>query len=187
MVLQRYYGLLIDAITEYRQSGKHFIVTHLGYLAGKILGEEAVAVSTVRYWHVEYCDNEGKFRPDERGHYTRELLIVEEDIKRQFVQWSLRKAKRDDLSVEAAREFLNEELLNTLEVSPLAPYCRTHSFDEPFVSLYRQSRLLSTRSNCRSATQQHGVGCKWSTSTGTSTGKATTTTSTRILQSLRIE
>lgn len=50
---------------------------------------------------------------------------MEEDVKSKFTRWSLLKAKSDDLSVEAARDFLNQELLNTLEVSrvPLLLCC----------------------------------------------------------------
>lgn len=80
-----------------------------------VLGDELVVATTVRMWHAEYVNREGTFRPDERGHHTRELLIMEEDIKGKFMKWSLRQAKNDDLSVEAAREYLNTELLVTLE------------------------------------------------------------------------
>lgn len=37
---------------------------------------------------------------------------MEEDVKRKFVRWSLSKAKHDELSVEAAQEYLNTELLS---------------------------------------------------------------------------
>lgn len=115
LVLHKYYELLAHAIITHRESGAHYVVLSLGFQAGKVLGDEAVAVSTVRYWHAEYVRREGVFRPDERGHHTRELLVMEEDIKNKFTKWSLRKAKTDDLSVEAAREYLNTELLITLE------------------------------------------------------------------------
>lgn len=129
LVLHRYYMLLSEAINAHQEHGKLYSVTELGGAAGKILGEESVAVSTVRYWHFNYVDGEGKFKPDERGHHTRELLIVEEDVKRRFVQWSLKQAKNDDLSVESAMNFLNNELLNTLEAStpctfPSASACK---------------------------------------------------------------
>lgn len=107
MVLRRYYELLTDAIFAYRMNGIHYIVGALAIKAGKVLGEEAVAASTVRLWHVEYVERKGEFRPDERGHYTRELLVMEEDVKSKFVKWSLGKAKADELSVEAAQEFLS--------------------------------------------------------------------------------
>lgn len=80
------------------------------------MGDDAVAESTVRYWHADYVHNNGVFRPDERGHYTRELLINEEDVKRKFVKWSLRAAKSSELNVESARDYLNKELLSSLEV-----------------------------------------------------------------------
>lgn len=116
LVLRRYYELLADAIIAHQDYGVPYLVTQLGTVAGKILGEEVVAVSTVRYWHAQYVADMGLFRPDERGHHNRDLLVMEEDINRKFIKWSLGKAKLDDLSIEAAREFLNNGLLNTLEV-----------------------------------------------------------------------
>lgn len=116
MVLRRYYELLHDAITNNRDHGAHYLVTALGSQAGTTLGDESVAVSTVRYWHAQYVTGGGIFRPDERGHHTRELLIMEEDIKQRFVKWSLTQAKSDDLCIESARAFLNDEVLATLEV-----------------------------------------------------------------------
>lgn len=115
LVLHRYYELLADAILAHQQTGAPYLVLDLGAQAGRVLGEERVAVSTVRYWHSDYVTGNGLFRPDERGHFTRELLIMEEDIYRKFTKWSLTQAKKDDLSVEAAQDFLNNELLNTLE------------------------------------------------------------------------
>lgn len=116
MVLRRYYELLLEAIRNHQDGGQHFYVVAVATRAGKTLGEESVASSTVRSWHADYVKNEGRFSPDERGHYTRELLIMEEDIKGKFVKWSLLKAKKDELSVEAARDYLNEELLVELDV-----------------------------------------------------------------------
>lgn len=115
LVLHKYYELLVHAITCHRESGAHYTVLSLGFQAGQVLGDEAVAVSTVRAWHAEYVRAEGVFRPDERGHYTRDLLIMEEDVKTKFTKWSLAKAKGDDLSVETAQEYLNTELLIGLE------------------------------------------------------------------------
>lgn len=117
LVLHRYYEILGKAIVSNHNSGVHYLVTNLGEQAGKILGEESVAVSTVRYWHRDYVIGEGVLRPDERGHHTRELLILEEDVKTKFTKWSLKQAKADDLNVELAQEFLNNELLVTLEES----------------------------------------------------------------------
>lgn len=117
LVLHRYYELLEDAIHQYQTVGTPYLVTSIGAKAGKVLGDEAVAVSTVRYWHATYVDGDGVLKPDERGHHTRELLIMEEDIQRKFVKWSLAQAKAEDLSVELAREYLNNQLLNSLEVA----------------------------------------------------------------------
>lgn len=84
--------------------------------AGQILGDEAVVSTTVRLWHYEYVTGKGILRPDERGHYTRELLVMKEDIKHKFVKWSLSAARKSELSVVAARDFLNDKLLINLEV-----------------------------------------------------------------------
>lgn len=116
LVLRRYYELLVDAIVAHQDFGVTYLVTALGLKAGQVLGEDRVAVSTVRYWHAQYVEGNGVLRPDERGHHSRELLINEEDIQRKFIKWSLRQAKSDDLSIEAAREFLNTDLLVSLEV-----------------------------------------------------------------------
>lgn len=54
---------------------------------------------------------------------------MEEDVKSKFVKWSLKKAKADELDVQAAKDFLNTELLNTLEANlwrPLARYVNVH-------------------------------------------------------------
>lgn len=119
LVLRRYYELLTEAIQAYRSRGIYYLVTSLGSKAGLVLGEEKIAVSTVRYWHFEYLERGGTFRPDERGHHSRDLLVMEEDIKTKFIKWSLSKAKSDELSVEIARDFLNNDLLNTLEAASM--------------------------------------------------------------------
>lgn len=116
LALNRYYDLLAEAIRKYHECGAPYLVYLLAALAGKCLGDEVVGGSTVRLWHTQYVEGKGCLRPDERGHYTRELLILEEDINQKFVRWSLAKAKSDELSVESAQEFLNNHLLNGLEV-----------------------------------------------------------------------
>lgn len=122
IVLNKFYDLLTQAITSFQACGQYYKVHDIAALAGQALGKEAVGGSTVRIWHAQYVESKvGMLRPDERGHYTRELLITEEDVKQKFVQWSLRAAKADDLSVELARDFLNNELLNTLEACTRRP------------------------------------------------------------------
>lgn len=116
MVLHRFYELLADAITSNQESGFLYMVTSLAGAAGKVLGEDSVVASTVRLWHADYVAGDGVLRPDERGHYTRELLIMEEDVKNKFVKWSLKAAKNSDLNVATARDFLNDDLLLRLEV-----------------------------------------------------------------------
>lgn len=141
LVLHKYYELLIDAIEAYHGQGAHYLVAALANRAGKTLGEETVAESTVRYWHADYVSRDGTFKPDERGHYSRELLILEEDIKQKFVKWSLRAAKTEDLSVAAARDYLNNELLASLEVRNLILICliasTTHLVTVTVRSLFR--------------------------------------------------
>lgn len=115
LTLCKYYQLLSNAIVSFRNGGKSYLVVELAKQAGKCLGDEAVASSTVRYWHADYVNGSGRLQPDERGHHTRELLVLEEDVHSKFVKWSLKQAKADDLSVDSARDYLNNELLNSLE------------------------------------------------------------------------
>ncbi|KAL1495473.1 hypothetical protein AB1Y20_016839 [Prymnesium parvum] len=46
-------------------------------------------------------------------------VIFEEDLKTKFTRWCLLCAKKDELSIEAARDCLKNELLASLEVSTL--------------------------------------------------------------------
>lgn len=45
-----------------------------------------------------------------------------QDIYRKFMKWSLSKAKKDELSVEEARDHLNNDLLASLPQSTLTEY-----------------------------------------------------------------
>lgn len=122
LTLHRYYELLENALTTYQSTGQHFLVLPLVAQAARVLGEDRVAPSTVRLWHADYVEGDGVLRADERGHYSRDLLVMEEDVKSKFVKWSLSKAKHDDLSVEAAQEYLNNELLSSLEAKSTRPH-----------------------------------------------------------------
>lgn len=115
IALHRYYELLEEAIVAYKERGEPYLVLAVGLRAVEVLGDEKVAVSTLRYWNKDYVEGNGIFKPDERGHHSRDVLVMEEDVKSKFVKWSLSKAKKDELSVDAARDFLNEELLCSLE------------------------------------------------------------------------
>merc|ERR1712226_645074 len=46
-------------------------------------------------------------KPDERGRYTREIIIMEEDLKLELVRWCMSAAKSDDLSMASARDYIN--------------------------------------------------------------------------------
>ena len=51
----------------------------LAAAAGQTLGDEHwVWHSAVRRWSAEYIEGAGVVQPDGRGHYTRELLVLEE-------------------------------------------------------------------------------------------------------------
>lgn len=89
-------------------------------------------VSTVRYWHANYVEGDGILKADERGHYTRELLVTEEDVKNKLVKWSLKAAKDSELSVLSARAFLNDELLCNLEAA--TPAQRSNLLTSPCCS-----------------------------------------------------
>ena len=75
---------------------------------------------TVRKCSGDYIGNGGTVNADGRGHYERELLINEEDLHRKFTKWSVRTAKSDTLSVEAARDWLNEHILGSLPANVLS-------------------------------------------------------------------
>lgn len=72
IVLHKYYGLLAEAITEHQQSGALYVVTCLGAKAGQVLGDERVAVSTVRYWHADYVEGRMASSDQTREATTRE-------------------------------------------------------------------------------------------------------------------
>ena len=119
LILRRYYELHESAL----QSRESFETYDLAAQAGSSL---APAVSydghSVRRWHAQYVESGGTLLADGRGYYERELLINEEDINRKFIKWSLKAARKDELSVEAARDYLNKELLPTLPAATLQDY-----------------------------------------------------------------
>ena len=119
MVLREYYALLDEAIV----GADFYCVYDVASRAGMVLGRKhAVHHSTVRRWSAEFIAGQGQLKPDERGHYTRELLVMEEDVNNAFVKWSLGKAKKDDLSCEEARDYLNGTLLAALPAGILSDY-----------------------------------------------------------------
>ena len=61
----------------------------------------------------EYASNDFNFSPDERGKWACELLIHEEDLQRKFHKWMVKTAKDEQLSVEAALEYLDDTLTST--------------------------------------------------------------------------
>ena len=77
---------------------------------------------TVRDWYHQYLELKGSLKPDGRGTYERELLVAEEDVNRKLTKWCLRGAKKDDLSIDSARDYLNNELLPSLPAATLIEY-----------------------------------------------------------------
>ena len=71
---------------------------------------------TVSGWRLDF-EAGGKFAPDGRGKWERELLIHEEDLQRKFHKWMVATARAEELSVEAAQEYLNATLLRPPHVS----------------------------------------------------------------------
>jgi len=123
LVLRDYYARLVDAIKQFLEHGQHYTVYDVAAAAGCVLGDEhAIDHRSVREYSADYIKGGGVLQPDGRGHYTRELLINEEDVHRKFVKWSLASAKKDALSVEAARDYLNDVLLPTLPQATLDEY-----------------------------------------------------------------
>ena len=79
LVLRRYYELLAESLEFHERGGEHFAVYDLAAAAGQTLGDEHwVWHSAVRRWSAEYIEGAGVVQPDGRGHYTRELLVLEE-------------------------------------------------------------------------------------------------------------
>lgn len=164
MVLHKYYELLTDAIDAHREHGCHYMVTTLATRAGKVLGEDTVACSTVRIWHADYVEGSGVLKADERGHYGRELLITEEDIQHKFVKWSLRTAKDSCLSVASARDFLNTDLLRSLEACAQVPaaFANLHPYythTDPLMLVHSCRLWTNSKSSNQSVSPPRGGGC----------------------------
>ena len=79
-------------------------------------------IKTVRGWRDDYELNEGKFSPDGRGTWARELLCNEEDVSSEFQRWLRESARKELLSVDAAWSYLNNTLLPSLDASLLQEY-----------------------------------------------------------------
>ena len=69
---------------------------------------------TLRAWLSSFLDNDLKFPLHGRGKWARELLILEEDMLLKFKRWLIGRVKKDDLSVDLAHAFINEQLLKPL-------------------------------------------------------------------------
>jgi hypothetical protein len=54
---------------------------------------------TVSGWRLDF-EAGGKFAPDGRGKWERELLIHEEDLQRKFHKWMVATARAEELSAE---------------------------------------------------------------------------------------
>ena len=71
---------------------------------------------TVSAWRHDF-EVDGKFAPDGRGKWERELLIHEEDLQRKFHKWMVATARAEKLNVEAAQDYLNNTLLRPPHVT----------------------------------------------------------------------
>lgn len=69
---------------------------------------------TLRGWLASFLDNDLKFPLNGRGKWARELLILEEDMLLKFKRWLIGRVKKEDLSVDTAHAFINEQLLKPL-------------------------------------------------------------------------
>lgn len=116
------YTLLAAAIRRHQETGQLYETVQLAKEAAGGLGYESINERVVRLWHAEYLAGNGTLKADGRGYYTREILILEEDLKNKFTRWCLRSAKKDDLSIDAVLDYLNDDLLPSLPASTLVEY-----------------------------------------------------------------
>ena len=85
--------------------------------ASRAVGEYfGIDPGTISNWRLDF-EAGGKFAPDGRGKWERELLIHEEDLQRKFHKWLVATARAEKLSVDAAQEYLNNTLLRPPHVT----------------------------------------------------------------------
>ena len=73
----------------------------------------------------------------------------EEDIQNKFVKWSLKAARKDELSVEAARDFLNELLARECSEETLKEYKIRLPISQPTAWRWMQVRRRASNERAR--------------------------------------
>ena len=187
LILRRYYELHESAL----QSGESFEAYDLAAEAGSsLVPAVSYDLCTVRRWHAQYVESGGTLLADGRGYYERELLINEEDINRKFIKWSLKQARKDELSVEAARDYLNNELLPTLPAATLQDYKISLPISMETARRWMQAQLPVAPTSCPLLPSLFSppnlpISLRCAPSSDPSFSSPTTMTSTRTLLSWR--
>ena len=80
----------------------------------------------------------------------------EEDIQNKFVKWSLKAARKDELSVEAARDFLNELLARECSEETLKEYKIRLPISQPTAWRWMQVRRRASNERARGSPAARG-------------------------------
>ena len=89
-------------------------------MVGNLLGLGLSEV-TVRRYYYQWIHNDSQFLRDQRGKYSRELIVNEEDVGNRLRKWA-RKNEDKPHFVDNAAKFINETLLPGLPAGMLAEY-----------------------------------------------------------------
>ena len=76
---------------------------------------------TVRRYYYQWIHNDSQFLRDQRGKYSRELIVNEEDVGNRLRKWARKNADKPHF-VDNAAKFINETLLPSLPAGMLAEY-----------------------------------------------------------------
>jgi len=70
-----------------------------------------VSGRTILEWHRQYQDNDSHFPLDGRGHFERSWILNEDDLLRKFRNEMKELAAKEELDMDVAVKFVNEDLL----------------------------------------------------------------------------
>ena len=75
----------------------------------------------MRRYYYQWIHNDSQFLRDQRGKYSRELIVNEEDVGNRLRKWARKNADKPHF-VDNAAKFINETLLPSLPAGMLAEY-----------------------------------------------------------------